>query len=223
MPDMTQSTGDQIAGLPDVVFRHWIHSHEEDEGDIEVYRPEGFNFQPSRGRTGFEMSRDGGFIQDDIAPGDGVVQVSGRWMLAGPGRIAVSFPGTARSGYSFEILAVDESVLRRREALDSPTSPASQGECRDWTAMLDRRPPGSRLHVKGHCEFPTKGFSAELRRHEPPGVNPRDLLLDKIVHPTKMATDVIVEVRYDEEEASTDLETVTILPDGIVIPVEVRW
>lgn len=221
---MTQSTDKR--DLPDAVFRHWIHSHEEDEGSVEVYRPEGFDFQTSRGRTGFEMNRDGGFIQDDIARGDGTVErVSGRWTLAEPRRIAVAFLGTARLGYSFEIVSVDESMLRRREVLDAAGGGAPQGECGGWTALLDRRPPGSVLHVSGSCEFPASGFSVELRRHEPPGVNPRDLLLDKIVKGlTGVAAEVVsrVEVHYDEE-TSADLETVTILPDGTSIHVEVAW
>jgi hypothetical protein len=219
---MKQVTNDQIPDLPTVVFGHWIHSHEEDEGGVEVYRPEGFGFPASRGRTGFEMSHDGRFIQDDIGPGDGKVQVSGRWTVAGPRRIAVSFPGTARSGYSLEVLAVDESVFRcRREPSDLLDS-SLHGECRDWAAFVDRQPPGPpRLHVHGDCEFPTSGVTVELRRHEPPGSNPRDLLLDKIVHgPAGPTAQVItrVGVHYDEE-TSADLDTVTLLPDGVSIPV----
>ena len=54
---MTYSTGEQAASagdLPSAIFRHWIRSREEDTGDIEVYRPEGFAFPPSFGRDGFE-------------------------------------------------------------------------------------------------------------------------------------------------------------------------
>jgi hypothetical protein len=36
----------------------------------------------------------------------------------------------------------------------------------------DRGPPT--LHVTGECEFPSGGFTLELRRHEPQGFNPRD-------------------------------------------------
>jgi hypothetical protein len=114
---MTYSTNEQAAGagdLPPAIFRHWIHSREEDTGDIEVYRPEGFAFPPSFGRDGFEMRKDGQFIQDDIGPADGVVQVLGRWTSLGSQRVSVSFEGTEREGYSFEIVSVDDSVLQIR-------------------------------------------------------------------------------------------------------------
>lgn len=117
---MANSTNEQVVGagnLPPEIFRHWVHSREEDRGDLEVFRPEGFAFPPSFGRDGFEMRKDGQFIQDDIGPADGVVQVVGRWTSPGPRRVSVSFDGTVREGYSFEIVAVDDSVLQiRREA-----------------------------------------------------------------------------------------------------------
>src|SRR5512132_1623383 len=99
------------------IFRRWIHSREEDTGGLEVFRPEGFAFPPSFGRDGFEMRKDGQFVQHDIGLADEVVQVLGRWTSLGSQRVSVSFEGTEREGYSFEIVAVDESVLRiRREA-----------------------------------------------------------------------------------------------------------
>lgn len=110
----------QAAGagdLPPAIFRRWTHSREEDAGDLEVFRPEGFEFPPAFGRDGFEMRKDGEFIQYDIGPADEVVRVLGRWTLLGSQRVSVSFEGTEREGYSFEMVAVDDSVLRiRREA-----------------------------------------------------------------------------------------------------------
>jgi hypothetical protein len=103
--------------LTPVVFRHWVHSREEDAGDLEVFRPEGFTFPPSFGRDGFEMRKDGRFVQDDVDPADGVVQVLGHWTAIGPERVSVSFDGAGREGYSFKIVAVDKSVLQvHREA-----------------------------------------------------------------------------------------------------------
>ncbi len=110
----------------------------------------------------------------------------------------------------------------RSERLEVP--PKEQvGNCRDWSAWHDHEPPGPPvLHVRGECEFPTAGYSVELRRHVPQGINPRDLLLDLIVHePSGPAADVItvVEARY-REETDVEHDTVTILPDGPSIPVE---
>src|SRR4051812_8827250 len=132
----------QTVGLPAAAFHHWIHSQEEDAAGVDVYRPEGFTFPPSRGRTGFQLNPDGGFMEDEIEPGDGGVQVSGRWTLRGPGQVAVSFPGTSRPGYLLQVMAVDDSVLRcRRDSVDLPDKPP-QDEGSGWTAYIDRQPPG---------------------------------------------------------------------------------
>lgn len=97
------------------------------------------------------------------------------------------------------------------------------GNCRDWSAWHDHQPPGPAvLHVHGECEFPTAGYSVELRRTEPQGINPKDLLLDLIVsEPTGPAAQVItkLEARYSEE-TDVEYETVTILPDGPSMPVQ---
>ena len=109
-------------------------------------------------------------------------------------------------------------------ALTGTAAGASDGEvgtCHGWKATMDLRPPTRKLVVTGTCTFGSPGYSVELRRHEPPGINPRDLLLDKIVvEPTGPAAQVIteVEVRYEEFTAA-ELDTVTILPDGPSIPV----
>jgi hypothetical protein len=68
---------------------------------------------PAFGRDGFEMCADGTFIQQDIGPADGTVQVPGRWTSLGGSRIAAFFNG-ARPDYSFEVLEVNDSILRRR-------------------------------------------------------------------------------------------------------------
>jgi hypothetical protein len=97
------------------------------------------------------------------------------------------------------------------------------GTCRDWYASHDHMPPGpARLQVRGSCRFPTTGYTVELRRHEPQGINPKDLLLDKVVQPP---SGVIgpgssdVEVRY-EEQTDFEYDTVTILPSGPSIAVQ---
>ena len=98
---------------PRELFRHWIHSREEDAGGVTVYRPSIWDFPPARGRRGFEVKPDGGFVRYDIAPADGVRAVVGLWTIAGPGRVAVSFDDP-RENYTLEILACDATVLRVR-------------------------------------------------------------------------------------------------------------
>ncbi len=91
-----------------------------------------------------------------------------------------------------------------------------------FTAVHDREPPGPAvLRVTGSCTFNTAGFTVELCRHEPQGINPRDLLLDlTITPPDDVAAQVIttVEVVY-KEQTEAEFDTVTILPDGISVPV----
>jgi hypothetical protein len=336
------------ADLPPAIFRHWVHSREEDAEGLEVFRPDGFEFPPSFGRDGFEMHENGEFVQEDIGPADGTVRVPGRWTALGPLQVAVSFYGAAaREGFTFEIVAVDDAVLRisrapqqstqldhasvpamddaqiqayqglppatmfrrldfdhaqvitlrsfppqfilrvsgskpyatmdvelvpfvyvrqpdyweievvgslripgmpvptpyavslplagslgtrgievvganRSQRIDVPSGQTPQGDCRNWAAWIDLQPPGPpTLHVVGECQFPTGGFTVELRRREPQGFNPRDLLLDKIVTPPSGPVPQVittVEARY-REETTAGFDTVTILPGGPSIEV----
>jgi hypothetical protein len=87
------------------------------------------------------------------------------------------------------------------------------GNCHDWSAIHDLMPGHpSKLIVTGTCTFPTTGYEVELRPSVPQGINPLDLLLDKVVTPptgivAQHVTDV--EARY-EEVTDVMYETVTI-------------
>jgi hypothetical protein len=124
--------GRRTADLPPELFRHWIHSREEDQDSVQFFRTDGFSFPPSFGRDGMDVRPDGTFVQDDIGPADGIVQTPGRWVLQGPGRIAVRFDG-AREDYAFTIVSVEPELLRIR-----PASVATQYEsvpCADAEQM----------------------------------------------------------------------------------------
>jgi hypothetical protein len=98
-----------------------------------------------------------------------------------------------------------------------------QGKCTDWKAWHDRKPGGpATLHVTGECEFPTGGYKVELRPMKPQGINPRILLLEKIVHPPTGVTNQMVthvEVHYTEK-TNVHYDHVSIVPDGITVPVK---
>jgi uncharacterized protein DUF6438 len=118
------------------------------------------------------------------------------------------------------IAAVIDGLAR---AIDWTPASQPEGTCHDWTAVHDHQPPGpSILRVHGTCRFNTAGFSVELRRHEPQGINPDDLLLDRIVHPpTGPVAQVVTEVEVSySEETQFDYQTVTILPDGPSINIQ---
>ncbi len=96
------------------------------------------------------------------------------------------------------------------------------GDWDGWAAVHDYLPPGPpTLRVHGKCTFPSAGYVVELRRHEPPGMDPRDLLLEKVVRepagPVAEAV-TVVPVNYDEE-TDVEYDTVTILPEGIAVAV----
>jgi hypothetical protein len=82
--------------------------------------------------------------------------------------------------------------------------------------------PGAVLRVHGKCEFPTPGYSVELKRSEPQGTYPKELFLELVIHePTGPEPRVITEVDADyEEETETEYDAVTIR-GYVSVPVEV--
>ncbi|MGH2585772.1 MAG: hypothetical protein ACRDJE_12735 [Dehalococcoidia bacterium] len=174
---MTTSTSTRATGSPTVppsLFRRWVHSREEDAAGVEVYRRQSFPFPPSFGRDGFEFVADGTFYQHDIGPADGVVTVRGRWALQPRRRVAVTFPGTERPGFSFIIVELNDQILRIRrrrrqanggrpmldeaqlESLSKLPPPASSRLIAYETAQvinLKTNPPRYELHVSGIKPF----------------------------------------------------------------------
>jgi hypothetical protein len=99
-----------------------------------------------------------------------------------------------------------------------------------FTAVLNFGLPGpdarpGRLRVEGECVFPTTGYTVELIRHEPQGSNREDLLLRLVVTPP--GPDDIVGQAFTtypvcyEDDTTVHLRTVTILPDGPSIEVQI--
>jgi hypothetical protein len=101
--------------LPDGVTGTWLHSFEEDQGDVLVYRPPDHDFPLARGRDGIEFAADGSFVEWAIGRGDARQAVPGRWQTADTGNVVEV--STARDGdLLLEILRVtpDRLELRRR-------------------------------------------------------------------------------------------------------------
>ncbi len=96
--------------------------------------------------------------------------------------------------------------------------------CKDWTAIHDFQPPRPpRLRVHGKCTFPTPGYKVSFKHHNPQGINPSILLLDKIVTPpTGPEPDVVttIDVHYEEQTGNHYTE-VEILPDRVTIKVQI--
>ena len=64
--------------LPHELFRRWLHSHEEDEGDVRVYRPAGYDLPPARGRRGLEFRPGGELLVYGPGPADRPTAAPGR-------------------------------------------------------------------------------------------------------------------------------------------------
>jgi hypothetical protein len=64
---------------PPELFRRWLHSREEDEGDLRVYRPAGYDLPPARGRRGIEFRPSGELLLYGPGPADKPVATPGHW------------------------------------------------------------------------------------------------------------------------------------------------
>lgn len=101
-----------------LVGKTWLHSFEEDEGDITVYRPNTYDFPPSRGRTGFALEEGGVLKQYDIAPTDGLEEHLGKWEQEDKDKILVQFEGNGQpaQNYIIEIVSLKDDVLKIRKS-----------------------------------------------------------------------------------------------------------
>ncbi len=100
---------------PEIYEKKWIHSYEEDKEGIEVYHPSTFNFPLSRGRTGFEIEKNGTFIQYGIGPDDRQKKVEGNWTIGEgeePDTIKIDFATDKPiKPYNMKIICYNNSTL----------------------------------------------------------------------------------------------------------------
>ena len=95
----------------------WLHSTEEDQDDIKVYRPNTYQFPPSRGRTGFSIEKDGTFRSFAIAPTDGLEEHPGNWKKVTQNILRVTFPAGQDKPFDLELVSVSDDLLKvRRKA-----------------------------------------------------------------------------------------------------------
>jgi hypothetical protein len=99
---------------PESLFRHWVRSHEEDTGDIQVFRPKGFDFPPARGRPELEIRQDGTVTAHQIGPGDGLEPVRGKWVATSASTLEISLDSGEKS--TIVIDSVADDVLKVRKA-----------------------------------------------------------------------------------------------------------
>jgi hypothetical protein len=90
----------------------WRHSHEEDHGGCQVFRPGGFDLPPSRGRAGFALRPDGTAVETRPGADDRPTGVAGRWTAVDNQLQILSADGARRSVYTIEGLESDKLTLR---------------------------------------------------------------------------------------------------------------
>jgi len=107
--------GKAVEQLPANIFgRRWLHSHEEDTATEMIFRPTGYSFPPSRGRTGFELRPDGSALAIGIAPTDGPQEGEAEWSLASEHEIRIQVPKTQESRtLDLQSVTPDRLVLRK--------------------------------------------------------------------------------------------------------------
>jgi hypothetical protein len=98
--------------LPRQIFKRWIHSREEDQESILVYRSDDYPFPPARGREGLEFRENGEFIQYRIGAADVNLAVPGRWSTQETSVIEIQLSNQSATSYTLRILECDEQILK---------------------------------------------------------------------------------------------------------------
>lgn len=95
----------------EMLYRRWIHSHEEDSETEMVYRPSNFEFPPSRGRTGFELKSDKSCIEIGIAPTNGLYESQGTWEIEEDDHLKICFNPQTKDIRIMHVTSVDRDRL----------------------------------------------------------------------------------------------------------------
>lgn len=88
----------------------WTHAHEEDHGEVQVYRPQGFRLPPARGRSSFTLLPDGLAATGVPGPDDRGRTSDGHWSL--DGSLLTLSTGGNTAAYDVVAVAPDRLELR---------------------------------------------------------------------------------------------------------------
>lgn len=99
-----------------LIDKTWLHSFEEDAGDTLVYRPNTYEFPPSRGRTGFMLESGGVIKRYEIAPTDGLEEKLGEWEVMDKRNVQIRMKPDSNppQHYQVQILSLEGDVLKIR-------------------------------------------------------------------------------------------------------------
>jgi hypothetical protein len=96
------------------IAREWVHSHEEDTEDAQVFRPAGFAFpRGRRPRTSIDLRPQGRVsLRDGPAPDDRRSAEDGTWAVEGD-ELKLRLAGKTDVRYRIESADEERLVLRR--------------------------------------------------------------------------------------------------------------
>lgn len=97
-----------------VPLGRWWHSHEEDRTDMQMFRPEGYEFPVSHGRWGLELLPDHTAVVFDIGATDGIDRVDGYWWTDHDDRVLIGLGDPERGDFVLHVHAADEESLSLR-------------------------------------------------------------------------------------------------------------
>ena len=95
----------------DALSQRWMHSREEDTDTEMVFRPSDYNFPRSRGRTGFELRKNGKLVEIGIAPTDAQQEAEGRWRLEGDNKLAFHRGSASEPSRVLQVISADKDRL----------------------------------------------------------------------------------------------------------------
>ena len=99
-----------------LLARKWLHAYEEDSDGNEVFRPEGSNLPPSRGREILDLRQGAAATKSIPGPDDRSKAVARTWSLD-MGRVLTLGSSGKGPGMAYEIVSVaqDRLVLKRKK------------------------------------------------------------------------------------------------------------
>ena len=97
------------------IFKHWVHSSEEDKEGVMVFRPSHYNFLPSRGRQSIQIKENGEIIFSGPGKDDRKIQDIKFYELENPNILKVFSDDQRKEAVTkFEILECNSDVLKIR-------------------------------------------------------------------------------------------------------------
>jgi hypothetical protein len=90
----------------------WRHSHEEDQGAVQVYRPAAYAFPPARGREGYTFAPGGQLTKLAIAPTDGTLPLPGHWRWVSARALHLTFDDPSQQECRLEVVELAPDILK---------------------------------------------------------------------------------------------------------------